>query len=317
MGRSALSILALTTLVAVLQGCGGGSESRSGSEAGDPHRRKPAPAAIRVPPLRSRAIGVEHLRRAVLQGIGRDYLSGTQVGPPSFGLCLQRGLWRRLDERTLRALALVYRRPSGQQFTAQALADLAVPIGDRCGGRRFVPVPIEASMAFRAGRLPATGAFASERYSFEGRLPSGWQRSDARLVPLLMPREVLSVGTFPMPVGGGGNCGREPVVAIRHMRPGDALVSIQEYEVTVAMHSRTGTAGGPPSRRESVRGLSLRRQSRLPGEQSLDRAPLWSSTLWFRDHGRWFDALVYLRGEEPSPTRLRQIRAILDALRLG
>jgi hypothetical protein len=86
-----------------------------------------------------------------------------------------------------------------------------------------------------SGSGSSARAFASERYSFAGRLPLGWQRSDARLVPLLMPREVLSVGTFPMPVGGGGNCGREPVAAIRRMRPGDALVSIQEYVVTAAL----------------------------------------------------------------------------------
>src|SRR6478735_6562937 len=137
MGRRAPFILALCALAALLQGCGGGAESTAGSEAGGQPGRTPAAAAIRVPPLRDRAISAEHLRRAVLRGLGRDYLSGTQVGPPGFGLCLQRGLRRVLDERTLRSLALVYRRPAGQQFTAQALADLAVPIGDRCGGRRF------------------------------------------------------------------------------------------------------------------------------------------------------------------------------------
>jgi hypothetical protein len=70
----------------------------------------------------------------------------------------------RLDERTLRSLALVYRRPSGQQFTAQALSDLAVPVGDRCGGRRFVPEMIDASIAFRTGHLPAAGIEARLSY---------------------------------------------------------------------------------------------------------------------------------------------------------
>ena len=60
---------------------------------------------------------------------------------------------RLLDEPELSSLASVYRRPAGQQLTAQALSPLAVPVGDRCGGRRFVPEMIEASMAFRAGRL--------------------------------------------------------------------------------------------------------------------------------------------------------------------
>jgi hypothetical protein len=179
-----------------------------------------------------------------------------------------------------------------------------------------------AILALAAGLLGAVvsgsgsslRAFSSERYSFEGRLPPGWQRSDARLVPLIMPREVLSVGTFPMPVGGGGNCGREPIAAIRRMRSGDALISIQEYVVTPRMRSRTGTESGPPSLREGVDGLSLRRQARVAGERSRADAMLWSSTVWFEDHGRWFDALVYLKGGR-SPARLHETRAMLLGLR--
>jgi hypothetical protein len=33
------------------------------------------------------------------------------------------------------------------------------------------------------------------------------------------------LGTFAMPVGGGGNCGREPIAAIERMETGNALVS--------------------------------------------------------------------------------------------
>jgi hypothetical protein len=202
MGRSASSILALTALVALLLGCGGGSESTTGSEARGHQNRNPSPAAIRVPPLKARVIGAEHLRRAVLQGVGRDYLSGTQVGPPSFGLCLQRGLRRGLDERTLRSLALVYRRPGGQAFTAQALADLAVPIGDRCGGRRFVPEMIAASIAFRAGHLPAAGVGARLSYGpYIGvtcRRPNR-TRCDGVGVDLVLRREAVAVSAT---VGG-------------------------------------------------------------------------------------------------------------------
>src|ERR1700709_2493718 len=56
-----------------------------------------------------------------------------------------------------------------------------------------------------------------------------------------MPRADLG-RHFPMAVGGGGNCGREPVASIRRMGPGDALVSIQEYVVTAKMrHHLTRT----------------------------------------------------------------------------
>lgn len=160
----AIAAIGLLALAALLWGCGGGSDSSGSSATEDAKDRGPAPDAIAVPPLRPRVISDERLRRAVLQGVGRDYLSGTQVGPPSFGLCMQRGMRAMLNARVLRTLALVYRQPSGQQRTAQALSAMAVPIGARCGGRRFVPMPIEASMAFRAGRLRALGVASRLSY---------------------------------------------------------------------------------------------------------------------------------------------------------
>jgi hypothetical protein len=143
--------------VATFAGCGDSSGPAGGRETSGPHERTVPAALRRMPPRNDRVITVEHLRRAVLRGLGRDFLAGTQVGPPSFGLCLQRGMRQSLTRRTLRTLALAYRRPAGQPFTAQALSRLAAPIGDRCGGRRFVPEMIDASNAFRAGRLAAAG----------------------------------------------------------------------------------------------------------------------------------------------------------------
>lgn len=87
-------------------------------------------------------------------------------------------------------------------------------------------------------RGSAQSAFASDQFGFSANLPEGWSHSAEQLVPLLLPREVLSVGTAAMPVGGGGNCGREPVAAIARMKSGDALVSIQEYTVTRRMRPR-------------------------------------------------------------------------------
>jgi len=69
-------------------------------------------------------------------------------------------------------------------------------------------------------REGAREAFASQRYGVSGSLPEGWRRSPKRLVGLIMPREVLSVGTAPMPAGGGGVCDREPVAALARMRAG-------------------------------------------------------------------------------------------------
>jgi hypothetical protein len=165
-----------------------------------------------------------------------------------------------------------------------------------------------------SGSDASSQAFSSERHSFEGTLPVGWQRSDTRLVPLLMPREILSVGTFPMPAGGGGNCGREPVAAIARMERGDALVSIQEYTVSAAMRERLQAGAGPPSLHGGAAAMTLRRRSLLSAERGRGRPPLWSTTLPFSSHGRWFDALVYVRAR-PTPERLRQVRAILEGLR--
>lgn len=148
-------------VLALLAGCGDSPESASGPRSSGHRAREVPPAVRRVPPIEDRTVGTEDLRRAVLQGAAEDYLSGTQVGPPRFGLCLQLGLRRLLDERELRSLASVYRRPAGQQLTAQALNDLAVPVGDRCGGRKYVPELINASMAFRAGRLAERQAAGS------------------------------------------------------------------------------------------------------------------------------------------------------------
>jgi hypothetical protein len=154
--------------------------------------------------------------------------------------------------------------------------------------------------------------YASERYGFSAPVPAGWQRAKARLVPkLLSPREILSLGTFAMPVGGGGNCGREPIAAIERMQTGDALVSIQEYALNGAMRARTGTRSAPPPRPESVKKLALHKQAHPRGERIPAGRALWSATLPFSDHGRWFDALVYVKGD-PTPARLRQIQSILS-----
>jgi hypothetical protein len=162
----------------------------------------------------------------------------------------------------------------------------------------------------------AAGArFASERYGFSASVPAGWQRARARLVPkLLSPREILSLGTFAMPVGGGGDCGREPIGAIERMETGDALVSIQEYALSSAMRARTGTRRAPPPRPESVEKLTLRKQPHRRGEPIPAGRVLWSATLPFSDHGRWFDALVYVKGD-PAPARLHEIHSILGRLR--
>jgi hypothetical protein len=387
------------------------------------------------------------MRNLVLRGVTADYRSGTRVGPVRFGRCLRNGLRQLLDEQELKSLAMVYRRPAGQQSTAQLLNHLAVPVGDRCGGREYVPQLIHASFAFRSGRLPplqargpraafgpdlevacekasstlcdsigfdlrleqgatavwawvagqstrltspgpiaggasaegrdwsgylrnvglekkgsplflprgsrAEGlwagqppvyvpvwltiaypdkrretavfpriflrpslALAPDRHYVNGlhevalRLPPGWRWAEDRLVPkLLMPREILSIGTFRMPVGGGGNCNREPIAAIRRMERGDALISIQEYPVTAKMGSHL-TRNFPPMPAR----VELGRLERSAAGAAVE-VPTSIATIPFSEHGRAFDALVYFRGR-PNPQLRQTVASILGSLRL-
>jgi hypothetical protein len=155
------------------------------------------------------------------------------------------------------------------------------------------------------------GTLVVERYDLWLSLPSGWHASRARLVPnLLMPRELVSVGTFGMAPGGGGNCGREPARAIGRMRPRDALVSIQEYAVGPRLRGHLGSNFAAEPRL----GRLGRAQGAYAGGSS--GSPVYSATIPFRRAGRAFDALVYFRGR-PTAAGRAEVSAILAGLRLG
>jgi hypothetical protein len=157
---------------------------------------------------------------------------------------------------------------------------------------------------------------SSERFAFEGLLPAGWRRSEGRLVPLLMPREVVSIGTFPMPAGGGGNCGREPVAAIRRMRRGDALISIQEYVVTKRMRPEFTRTFPPKSEQLDLEGLRFGSVAPAAGRGSHPGVPATWGTIPFSESGRAFDALVYFRGRPGAELRSAASRALAE-LRFG
>jgi hypothetical protein len=142
---------------------------------------------------------------------------------------------------------------------------------------------------------------AAARAAVPFALPPGWHRARALLVPnLRTPRERVSVGTFSMAPGGGGDCGREPVASIRRMRPGDALVSVQEYALTANMRHRL------------TRLFPARTTVRLAGRGG---GPIHRTTISFRDRGRAFDALVYVAGR-PSPQLRDQVDSLLAGLPL-
>jgi hypothetical protein len=134
----------------LLAGCGTASEPARTRPSSPPPA---ASGATAVPPIADRAIGPERLRQLIVSGAAADFREGTGAGPRGFGPCLRLELRRSLDSVTLKRLARIYRRPYGQQLAAQALNALAVPVGARCGGKRFVPELVKASMALGSGHL--------------------------------------------------------------------------------------------------------------------------------------------------------------------
>jgi hypothetical protein len=153
--RFAVAALALVAVGAVASGCGSATDSSSrGSGAA------PVPTAAHAgqrTAAQSPQVGeLERLRDAIIRGEAREYSEGTRVGGPAFQACFRGALRKALDPAALARLVGVYRRPYGQQFTAQALTALAEPSAARCGHPHLLGEMVDASRALRAGRL--TGA---------------------------------------------------------------------------------------------------------------------------------------------------------------
>jgi hypothetical protein len=165
------------------------------------------------------------------------------------------------------------------------------------------------ALAFIGAGGPVSGAQRSAGYRYGALAPAGWHEARRTLVPkLLMPREVLSLGTFGMRPGGGGDCGREPVAALAAMRRGDSLLTVQEYAVTAKMRRHLGRRYPPlPAHPRLPR---LERAWPLPGP------PLLRATVTFSDHGRVFDALLYFRARPDAALR-RQALMALAGVRFG
>jgi hypothetical protein len=175
----------------------------------------------------------------------------------------------------------------------------------------LLAIPALALSGSTSERGPRT--YTSERYGYSLALPAGWQRAPRRLVPrLLDPREILSIGTFLMPVGGGGNCGREPVAALVRMEPGDVLVTFQEDAETRAMKRRLRYEP-LPSLHKSLSEFTLRRELHAPSEHVSAAQVIWYGQLNFLARDRWFGALVYVKGR-PRPDRTRQVHRILSGI---
>jgi hypothetical protein len=128
--------VALLLPAALLAGCGSGGSSTASAQP----------------------LSEERLRDLVVRGVGEDLRRGTRAGPSGFGLCLRLGIRRALDKPTLERLLSIARSPRGTPYAAQALNQLAVPVGDACGSRRFVPELTRAAAALHRVRIVNTRA---------------------------------------------------------------------------------------------------------------------------------------------------------------
>jgi hypothetical protein len=140
-GAAAAGVALALVLTAALAACGSGGATSTASTRGG-----------------AAPLSEERLRDLVLHGVGEDFRRGTHAGPPGFALCLRLGIRRALDKTTLQRLLSIARRPEGAPYAAQALNGLAVPIGDACGSRRFVPELTSAAAVLDGVRIVDTRA---------------------------------------------------------------------------------------------------------------------------------------------------------------
>jgi hypothetical protein len=156
-----------------------------------------------------------------------------------------------------------------------------------------------------AARAPRT--YTDAAHGIAVTLPPGWQRAPRRLTPRLTdPREVLSVGTFPLRYRKSG-CEHLPTSALEDMRAGDALITLEER----GLDPRSTWPDFPP--RPSRFGPELGGRSEAaacaPGAHFTDH---WFG---FTDGDRHFHVLVAF-GPNATAVTQRQAWRILDSLRI-
>jgi hypothetical protein len=125
---------------------------------------------------------------------------------------------------------------------------------------------------------------------------------------LINPREIATLGTGPLPRGGGGNCGRYPAAAMVAMGPGDRLISVQvrpavhdsawPKEVRLPRPEPMGIADGPLPRGPKPR------VSHRVFTQELNR-----------EHGNLWIFVAY--ATRPTRTEIEEAERILDSISLG
>jgi hypothetical protein len=133
-------------------------------------------------------------------------------------------------------------------------------------------------------------------------IPPGWHVAHGSLTPhLVNPRQVLTVGTGPLPSGGA--CAQFPSAALGAMRDTDVLLAVQErLGATRSFPLRPSRFGLPASGSEAE-------------ECVYGQAAFVSHWFEFRDGGRGFHVLVAV-GRAAPRWKVRQALGVLDSLRI-
>jgi hypothetical protein len=154
-----------------------------------------------------------------------------------------------------------------------------------------------------AGARSGWSKYRDTRHGFSVEYPASWRRARFPMFPpIINPRSLLAVSTFPIPRGAGrGECGYVPSQVIERVGAAGAAVLLTELY-------------GPGAK------LLLRTQTRPQGFQ-LDRSHLQRipgpSKEWlfnFKVRDRFLTAAVVL-GQQASQQLRREAVAVLDGLR--
>lgn len=156
--------------------------------------------------------------------------------------------------------------------------------------------------------VPFVRSLTARTVNFD--LPDGWQVAESSLTPNLgSPREILSIGTFPMVVGGD-TCAQVPEAAMEALGPQDVLVSLQERSQVDASFAPRPTSFAP-----LLGGIALGDAFECVDQNQ--RADI-GTLLWlpFREVGRGF-YLIVVMGTDVSDEVRDQTVAMLDSLDFG
>ena len=94
--------------------------------------------------------GDERTRNEILEGARRDFEPAIH-GPAGFEDCFIARFERKLTPQVLNMLIETHQQ-RGEPAAARSLNGLGAPVGDACGGRRWVPQLTEAATALKSGR---------------------------------------------------------------------------------------------------------------------------------------------------------------------